>query len=90
MPRYEILNVYAQHEKTDVFRTAVAYSDRRRRQLADARSQKKVEGLAQLDAIRAELGTLEQVEAGVIVDLFLSYRAFSCWGRMIRTLRRHA
>ncbi len=80
---YEILNVYAQHEKTDVFRTAVAYSDRRRRQLADARSQKKVEGLAQLDAIRAELGTLEQVEAGVIVDLFLSYRAFSCWGRMI-------
>ena len=80
---YEMLNVYAQHEKTDVFRDAVAYNEKRKRQLADIRSLKKQEGLAGLDAVRAELGTLEQTEAGVIVDLFLSYRAFGAWDRMI-------
>jgi hypothetical protein len=79
---YEMLNVYAQHEKSDVFGKVVEYNERRKAQLAAARA-KGGDGLADLDAIRAELGVLEQTEAGVIVDLFLSYRSLSRWDRMI-------
>jgi hypothetical protein len=38
--------------------------------------------LAALDGIRAELN-LEADKAGVIIDLYLSYRAISAWDRML-------
>lgn len=67
------------HEKTDLFRKQVEYSIRRKEQLAAARQQ-------DIDAVRTvedELGRLEDVEAGVLIDLMLSYRALNGWSQMV-------
>lgn len=72
-----------EHSKTDVFRQQVAYSRELKARLAQARGLKKGENGAALDAIRAELGEIGTVESGVVIDLFLSYRAASAWDRMI-------
>jgi tetratricopeptide (TPR) repeat protein len=66
--------------KTDVFRDQAAYSAEIKQRLAEARSQ----GADALRAIERELGSLHDVEAGVLVDLLLSYRAASAWDDMIR------
>jgi len=65
--------------KTDVFREQVDYARSKKQELAAARRA----GRAAVDQVRAGLGRLDQVEAGVIVDLFLSYRAVSAWDAMI-------
>lgn len=80
-PLYQLVQDYpaVQHEKTDVFRQLVAYSAAAKQRLALARKKG-------LDAVRAEeaaLGTLADVESGVLVDLFLSYRAVKGWNEMI-------
>lgn len=67
--------------KTDVFRERVAYSRRVKDRLADARNDADP-----ADAIRAvqhDLGPLEDVETGILVDLLLSYRSCSAWQDMI-------
>jgi tetratricopeptide (TPR) repeat protein len=64
--------------KTDVFRTQIAYAEALKGRLAKARA----EGVAALDALRDDLGAIDTTEAGVAVDLLLSYRAVSQWGRM--------
>jgi hypothetical protein len=79
---FELLDRYGRHDKTDVFRDVVAYHDGRRKQLAEARALKPAEAIARLAAIQAELGPLEQTEAAIIIDLYLSYRAVSAWGEM--------
>jgi hypothetical protein len=66
--------------KTDLFREQAAYSAAAKVRLADARTA----GPGALHALEAELGPLEDVEAGVLVDLFLSYRATKAWDDMIR------
>jgi MAP3K TRAFs-binding domain len=66
--------------KTDLFREQAAYSAAAKRRLADARDA----GRDALNALEAELGPLQDVEAGVLIDLFLSYRATSAWADMIR------
>jgi tetratricopeptide (TPR) repeat protein len=66
--------------KTDVFRDQAAYSAEVKKRLATARAESS-------DAVRAverDLGALEDVEAGVMVDLLLSYRAAKEWEDMIR------
>lgn len=72
-----------QHLKTDVFRERVDYSKRLKDRLAIARQK----GCSELRAIEAELsagtGSLADVEAGVVIDLFLSYRAVKAWDEMI-------
>ncbi len=65
--------------KTDVFRTQVAYAEVLKKRLAEARAS----GVEALDALRDELGALDVIEAGVGVDLLLSYRALSQWQRMV-------
>ena len=65
--------------KTDVFRTQIAYAEALKKRLADARA----DGVAALDALRDDLGAIDTTEAGVAVDLLLSYRALSQWGRMV-------
>jgi tetratricopeptide (TPR) repeat protein len=68
------------HAKTDVFRDRVRYSAEVKERLAAARDR-------DADAVRAvenDLGRLEDVEAGVLVDLLLSYRAVGSWSDMIR------
>jgi hypothetical protein len=77
---FELLNRYAGHEKTDIFRDYVQYSEKRRNQLEAAR---KAADLPALNDIRDEIRPFETVEAGVIVDLYLSYRALSAWDEMI-------
>ena len=65
--------------KTDVFREQAAYSAELKNRLAAARS----EGVPALLNIERELGQLEDVEVGVLVDLLLSYRATKGWQEMI-------
>jgi hypothetical protein len=67
-------------DKTDVFRDEVAYSQGVKSALATARSGRDAAAVAK---IRADLGRLDQVEAGVLVDLFLTYRSFKDWTGMI-------
>src|SRR6185436_3474143 len=57
--------------KTDVFREQAEYSASVKQRLATARGH----GAADLREVEQELGSLEDVEAGVLVDLLLSYRA---------------
>jgi tetratricopeptide (TPR) repeat protein len=67
------------HQKTDCFREQVEYSAQVKNKLADARK-------AGPDAVRSVQGDLESVadaEAGVVIDLLLSYRAVSAWQDMV-------
>ncbi len=72
-----------QHLKTDVFRERVDYSHSMRKRLAWART----ENLDAVRAIEQELtrpaGNLADVDAGILIDLFLSYRALKGWTDMI-------
>ncbi|MEL7022283.1 MAG: TRAFs-binding domain-containing protein [Pseudomonadota bacterium] len=67
------------HEKTDVFRDRVKYSQSIKMKLREAR-ESDLEGVR---AVEQELGPLVDVELGVLVDLLLSYRAKSGWKEMI-------
>lgn len=70
--------------KTDMFRKHAACAASAKRRLAEARE-------AGADALREaerDLGSLENVEAGIVVDLFLSYRAVKSWGELIRLVER--
>ena len=80
-PVYQLVDNYPdiQHTKTDVFRDA-EYSAAMKEKLRTARAA----GLDAIKSVETELGPLHQVEAGVLVDLLLSYRAKSAWGEMIR------
>jgi len=70
--------------KTDIFRDQAAYSATAKRRLAEARAT----GAEALREAERELGSLEDVEAGITVDLFLSYRAIRAWDEMIRLAGR--
>jgi tetratricopeptide (TPR) repeat protein len=68
--------------KTDVFREEAAYSAEMKDRLARAAE----EGADALRAVEGDLGPLQDVEAGVLVDLLLSYRGVSAWEDMIRVV----
>jgi hypothetical protein len=72
-----------EHSKTDVFREQVTYSREWKSKLGEARALKGDERLAALDKIRKDLGDIAVVQAGIVIDLFLSYRGASAWERMI-------
>jgi hypothetical protein len=81
-PLFQLLDGYPNiaHERTDIFRETVEYSRQAKDKLAFARS-------IDLDAVRkaeGELGPLKNLEAGVVIDLFLSYRSQRGWSDMIR------
>jgi tetratricopeptide (TPR) repeat protein len=88
-PVFQLLKDYKAPEldrlKTDVFRESIRLSVDLKQQLATARSRRNEEQLA---SIEESLGQLDGVEAGVLVDLFLSYRALSAWEQMIRLYSR--
>ena len=72
------------HEITDVFRERVAYAQAFKDKLADAREVKPREAaLARLNAIRHDLGNLQVVDQGVLVDLLLSYRDVRAFQELI-------
>ncbi|MDJ0818177.1 MAG: TRAFs-binding domain-containing protein [Desulfobacterales bacterium] len=88
-PLYQLLQDYPEisHEKTDVFRKRVTYSEGMKQRLADARLLKQgaVEALRNIEK---ELEPVGDAEAGVLVDLFLSYRAVKAWSKMIELVDR--
>jgi MAP3K TRAFs-binding domain len=72
-----------EHKKTDVFRERAKYSEVRKGQLAEARA-RGLPGVRQVeDDISADPGVMNE-EIGVLIDLFLSYRAVKAWQDMIR------
>jgi tetratricopeptide (TPR) repeat protein len=81
-PVYQMVEGFPdiQHIKTDVFRTRVDYSTKIKGELEEARSQ----GAAAVKAVEDTIGKLEDVEAGVLIDLFLSYRDTKAWSDMER------
>lgn len=70
--------------KTDVFRDRVRYSTQMKEQLAVARKQ----GIDALRSVERELGAIADQESGVVIDLFLSYRAVKAWDDMIALVER--
>ncbi len=75
-----------QRLKTDVFRDRVRYRDEIKTKLAAARKQ----GADAVRAVEASLGPLDDQEAGVVIDLFLSYRAVRAWDAMVALVEKMA
>jgi tetratricopeptide (TPR) repeat protein len=85
-PLYQLVEDYpaVDHTKTDVFRDRVRYSEEQKARLAEARKK----GAEALAALEAEFGDLADLESGVLIDLFLSYRAVKAWDRMIDLVKK--
>lgn len=65
--------------KTDVFRDQVQYSATWKHRLAQARA----DGLPAVRAAEEALGNPKDVESGIVIDLFLSYRAVKGYDEMV-------
>jgi tetratricopeptide (TPR) repeat protein len=72
------------HTKTDIFRSRVKYSAQIKEKLAVARKA----GLYAIQTVEKELGDIQSTESGIIVDLFLSYRAVEAWPQMIELVEK--
>ncbi len=70
--------------KTDVFREQVEYATAMKERLAQARKQ----NVEAVKVIEQELGALSDHESGIIIDLFLSYRAVKGWNEMIALVKK--
>jgi hypothetical protein len=81
-PIYELVEDFpdVDRTKTDVFRDRVQYSGAVKARLAEARHAQRVEGIREIES---ELEPVKDQEAGLVVDLFLSYRAVKAWKEMI-------
>lgn len=83
-PVFQLLENYRAPDiarlKTDVFRQRAQYAADTKNDLARARDDKNAERLGQ---IQQSLGPLESVEAGILIDLYLSYRAVEDFERMV-------
>jgi tetratricopeptide (TPR) repeat protein len=88
-PIFQLLTDYRAPDiarlKTDVFRDRVRYAADLQRSLGRAR---RLGDLNQVAQIESSLGPFDGVEAGVLVDLFLTYRALSGWAQMIALYER--
>ena len=80
-PIYQLIEGFPQIDrlKTDVFREEVRYSAEWKERLADARRK----GIEAVRAAQQQLGDLSEVESGVAIDLFLSYRDVKGWREMV-------
>lgn len=67
------------HEKTDIFRERVQYSEDAKRTLFTLRLSKSLEGLKEFESSLK----VDDTEGGILIDLFLSYRALDGWNEMI-------
>ena len=89
-PIFQLLQDYGQPDiarlKTDVFREQAEYSAAQKNALARARETGRAEAVR---AVEDGLGgDLAAVEVGVLVDLFLSYRAVQAWQAMADLYQR--
>jgi hypothetical protein len=80
-PIYQLVEGFPEvdHTKTDVFRDRVQYAAGVKERLAQARK----ESVAALRRVEQEITPVRDQEAGVIIDLFLSYRSVKAWAEMI-------
>jgi hypothetical protein len=90
-PVFQLIEGFPQIDrlKTDVFRDQVQYSAAWKERLAQARSLGEEE--ERLNAVRAaerDLGNLRDVETGILIDLFLSYRAVEGYEEMVSLVER--
>jgi tetratricopeptide (TPR) repeat protein len=85
-PVYQLVENYpdVDHTKTDEFRTRVEYSAEQKKKLAAARPR----GSEALRTAEREMGDFRDVESGVLIDLFLSYRAVKAWNDMLGLVER--
>jgi tetratricopeptide (TPR) repeat protein len=85
-PIYQLVEHYPDiaHLKTDVFRDQVRYSAEQKEKLAVARK----EGIEAVRAMEKELEPIGDLESGVVIDLFLSYRAVKGWQEMIELVKK--
>jgi tetratricopeptide (TPR) repeat protein len=85
-PLYQLLGDYPNisREKTDVFRDQVRIAEDIKERLAAARKQ----GIDAVRAMEQELAPIEGQDTGVVIDLFLSYRAVKGWTEMIGLAER--
>jgi tetratricopeptide (TPR) repeat protein len=83
-PIFQLLEDYSAPDiarlKTDVFRQRAQYAAETKGDLARARDGKDI---GRLHEIQSRLGALEDVEAGILVDLYLSYRAVGDFDGMV-------
>jgi tetratricopeptide (TPR) repeat protein len=70
--------------KTDIFREQVQYALDKKKELDRARRQ----GREAVRTCEQQFGSLAVLEVGVVVDLFLSYRAVSAWEEMIALVEK--
>jgi hypothetical protein len=73
-----------QRLKTDVFRDRIRYSTELKEKIATARKQ----GKNALISLENQLGDIKDLESGVVIDLFLSYRAVRAWSEMIKLVKK--
>lgn len=74
------------HQKTDIFRDQVAYNQQMKSLLQKTRENKKnskQETINELDSIVETKINVENEEAGVLIDVMLSYRSLSAFDKMI-------
>jgi tetratricopeptide (TPR) repeat protein len=85
-PIFQLVENYPDidHTKTDVFREQVRYSAEKKEKLARARKQ----GVAALRDMEKEFGAIADLESGVVIDLFLSYRSVKAWEDMIALVKK--
>ena len=78
------------HEKTDIFRDKVMYDESLKRQLHTIRSAKSsnAEKLNQLHSLIESNKPLENLEAGVLIDIMLTFRSLEYFEEMINFIRQ--
>jgi len=81
-PVYQLVDGFPdiQRLKTDVFRDRVRYSEETKTGLASARKQGTADAVRKVES---SLGDIKDADSGVVIDLFLSYRAVKAWTEMI-------
>ncbi len=91
-PLFQLLDNYPNiaHDKTDVFRDMVEYSNSLKKKLKSIREghYSLPEKVSMLQQFEEELDDLDDVETGVIVDLYLSYRSVKAFEEMIALMER--
>ncbi len=88
-PLFQVLKGYEApdlaHLRTDTFRERVQYSEKAKQALEVARRDKHVKGIVEVEK---SLGEFDESEAGILVDILLSYRACSQWELMVNLVER--
>jgi hypothetical protein len=91
-PVFQLVDQYPapdlQRLKTDVFREQARYSESLKARLASARDAGGSKGADAMRALQGQLEPLGDVESGVLIDLFLSFRAVEAYADMVSLVER--